>query len=279
MNLRPLAAALMVYGAVISGSRVYAQEKQSQMPNTYLPSSFTLTPPTNRQQRLEQILSNTNLPQAAAASNVYSRSSVHIAPKGRLKARYDAVYDFAREYVLISKIAECLVDSKYYFRANTNGSYVYTNPSDETSTAWVLQDLSSTTFFSGAYYFTGERTFWDFEALLYVESVPAKEGGIEFEADIYAYSTSKLFRFLSIIPGVRKYFASEATKVITQFDVVYTKLMEDPEGNLRKILEFKDDKGSSYFKDDELEKVLQFYNRILLRNRTHKMEQRSNSKK
>jgi len=211
---------------------------------------------------LETILSSTNLTHGAAATNLYARHRIYINQKGSLDSKYDVVRDFANDYELISKIAECLIDSKMTLRKQKDGSYLYTNPDNDTSRLWVVHDRFSEDMFQGVYYFTGSRMFWDFEALVYLESKPNKKGGIEFDARIFADSGSAIARLLSKISFVKSYFARESTSVITQFDSVYEMLFKDPKENMEKIMQHRDPRSRIYFSDDEIEKIRRLYDTI-----------------
>jgi hypothetical protein len=95
--------------------------------------------------------------------------------------------------------------------------------------------------------------FVKLKALMHLESRPGRDGGIEYDARIYAGSDSPLFNFFTRLSLIKSYLADEVTSVVTEFDAVYDEMLKTPDANLRKLLEFRDPKADLYFTDQEIE--------------------------
>lgn len=252
MKFRHVVVSLLMIGAAYTSDICYSQSANKAINNAPIERNNT----TNSLETILNSSSNTN------AAALYKKYRIFIEKKGSLESSYDLVRQFSTEYELISKLAECLIDSKLSLRKQPDKSYLYNNGEDETSKLWVVYDHVSTNRFSGVYYFTGERFFSNFEALLHLESRPNSEGGIDFDGKIYADSESRIFRLMSKLSFVKSYFSSQATEVATRFDDVYREMTKDPEGNLKKIMNHRDPKGKIYFSDDEIERIIKFYNAV-----------------
>jgi len=208
---------------------------------------------------LEEMLSE-NIVTNAAATNLYAKHSIFLNPKGSLKSDFRVVNEFATDYELISKLAECLADSDVSVRKQDDGSYIYLNKKSKgSSKLWVLYDHSATNQFAGLYYFTGKKAFFNFKTLLYLNSTPKEDGSISFDGKIYADTDSAIANIASKIWFVRNFILGESNELISQFDTIYSQMMENPEENLKRIMQFRDPKGKIYFSGKDIEKLNRFY--------------------
>jgi hypothetical protein len=206
-----------------------------------------------------RILTNvTNFSCAASGKSVYLNHTVFMEPRGSLKARFDFVTAFSTEYELLSKLAECLAGTTVMVRKQPDGSYLYINASKEKSIIRVIHDECDSNHFEGVYFITVDRTFINVEALLHLETRPDRQGAIKYGAHIYADSDSRIMNLLSRIPFVKRILIREVNSVVTKFDVMYARMLNDPHENLRKVMELRDPKGVIYFSDHDIRLINRF---------------------
>jgi multidrug efflux system outer membrane protein len=208
---------------------------------------------------LRQILRNaTNLACAAAAENTFVNHTVFLTPKGSLKARYDFVSVFSTEYELVAKLAECLAGSSVRLRKQEDGSYLYIKKSNERFSIRVLHDECDDRHFQGVYYITADWVFITMRALLHLECRPDSQGAIEYSAHIYSDSDSRIMNLVSKIPFVQHYLTHEVDDVVTKFDIMYAEMLRAPGEDMKKVMQFRDPKGSVYFSDHDIELINRF---------------------
>jgi hypothetical protein len=195
-------------------------------------------------------------------AHLYDTHRIHIHHENSLESKFEIVPVFGTDYELISKISECISNSQFSIRKQLDGSYLYTNNKKETANLWVVYDQIAKDSFEGLYYLSGNRSFFDFNMLLHIQSKPNSDENISFRMDIYADTSSRLLRTFSKLSFVRNYIIREASRIITEFDNIYEHLTNNPEHNMLRFNEYRNPDNSLYFSDDDMKKIKEFYNMI-----------------
>jgi hypothetical protein len=210
--------------------------------------------------RLEEIARYPGVTNDASVSEIYSSSNKIFGIKGDLKSDFEVLREFGRDYELVAKVGECLTNSAITVKKQANEEYTYLNKSSKTRLNFrVLYDKIGEDYFVGLYHFKGQKFFFDFEALGYLESRRTENNGINFNFGVYLgkhnFLVNKLFRFLA---GLAE---SEAKETVARLDGVYSQLMKNSRENLAILEKHRDPKANPFFNDAEFEKLRRFFGR------------------
>jgi ribosomal protein S8 len=98
--------------------------------------------------------------------------------------------------------------------------------------------------------------------MIYLVTLPRDDQGIIFDCRIFSKTDSYIANWISKNGFIKNYILSESKNLISQFDIIYSQMMDNPEESLRKIRRFRDPKGKIYFTEGDIEKIDEFYRRI-----------------